>query len=164
MTIHETEMATVATQRIPRPRPSTWSIGMLVVAGAGLVALTMQVVTSGTEPAERTATASFSIEAAEQSRTLNGLATSSTAAPSTLSLDGVLDARALNEAEAAESFAAGRTGARLASEIAHVRALNEYAVAASSSSLQAIADARALNEAGLVTGPQICTLPTLDDC
>jgi hypothetical protein len=136
-------------------------------AGAGIVAvLTLQVGTSGIEPADKTAgTASFSLEAVEQSRALNEFATNSTVANTPLSLDGVLDTRALNAAEApAKSVGTTVTDARLAG-IAHARALNETEhVTVSASPLQAIADARSLNESGHVTGAQICTLPTIDGC
>jgi hypothetical protein len=97
MTINETGMTTIPTKRLWGFRLSSWTIGLLLLGAAGIVAALMVArVTSGTEPAVKTATASLSVDGVEQSRTLNVPATSPKAAITALRLDGILAARALN--------------------------------------------------------------------
>jgi hypothetical protein len=95
MASKESGMTTVAAPRIRNPGLTAW-IGMLVVAAAGFAAGSLlQTDTSGTATAEKTATASSSVEAAQQSRALNAPTTSKRSLP-TLNLDAVGDLRALN--------------------------------------------------------------------
>jgi hypothetical protein len=97
MTINETGMTTIPTKRLWGFWLSSWTIGLLLLSAAGIVAALMVArVTSGTEPAVKTATASLSVDGVEQSRTLNAPATSPKAAITPLRLDGILAARALN--------------------------------------------------------------------
>jgi hypothetical protein len=96
MASKESGLATVVAPRIWNPGLTAWAIGMLVVAAAGFVAGNLvQTDTSGTAVAEKTATASFSVEAVQESRALNPSTTSTRSLP-TLNLDAVRDTRALN--------------------------------------------------------------------
>jgi hypothetical protein len=144
MTTHQTEMATVATQRIPRN--NAWKIGMLL-AGAGIVAvLTFQVATSGTEPAGKTAgTASLSLEAVGQSRLLNESVGSS-------SIENLSPRARRNETAnrwlqglAAGTILPSDVTSRLQHQQPKVASIVLEARSASSSAYRGVLDARALN-------------------
>ena len=132
-------MSTVVTQPIPSRRLSTRTIVLGVLAAVGIAAgitLMVQSVKTGDEPASKAA-ASFSVEAVNHARALNVPASVATTA-SSFTLDGALDARALNEMEASiePSLKAIIDG----------RALNEVGFGTRRFSLDGISDARTLNQ------------------
>jgi hypothetical protein len=108
----ESGMVTVAAPGIRIPRVSAWTIGMLVVAAAGFVLGQLLTDTSETATVEKTATASFSVESAQQSRALNETTAAKEALP-TFNLDAVGDGRALNETLDVISIGRAADAARL---------------------------------------------------
>jgi hypothetical protein len=147
MTIHETEMGTVATQRIPRPRSNAWNIAMLLVAGAGVVTvLTLQIGTSGTEPAEKAAaTASFSLEAVEQSRVLNESVGSSSIENHSPRASRIEAASMWLQGLADGTILPSDVTSRLRHQQPKVARIVLEAWSASSSAYRGVLDARALN-------------------
>ena len=147
-------MSTVVTQTIPSRRLSTRTIVLGVLAAVGIAAgitLMVQSVETGDEPASKAA-ASFSVEAVNHARALNVPATEATTA-SSFTLDGVLDARDLNEVEAPINPSL--------KAIIDGRALNEVGSGTSRFNLDGVSHSRALNT---VTTPSICRSSTIDDC
>jgi len=136
----EVEMATIATQYEAGRRLSGWAIALLMVAaggiGAGTVAL-VQTMPSEGATAGRTAVVS-PVEGAAHARALNQpeVALPAFTSPS-FNLSGVRDLRTLNESEAPASPSV--------QGIIDARALNEVGATAGTLNLGAVADARALN-------------------
>jgi hypothetical protein len=150
-------VSTIATQRVPSRRLSTRTIGLAVLAAAGLAAgtaLMVQSLTSADETAGRAAT-SFSVEGANHSRALNVPASSAKTASTSFSLEAVLAARAVNEVEASidPSIKAIIDG----------RALNEVGSGTSRLNLEGIHDGRALNAPEQTAGSPSSFLEPIED-
>jgi hypothetical protein len=114
MASKESGMVTVAAPRIRIPRISAWTVGMLVVAAAGFVLGQLLEDSSETVAAAKTATASFSVDATQQSRALNETTVADATLP-TFKFDAVGDVRALNEPTDVISRARAADAARLQS-------------------------------------------------
>jgi hypothetical protein len=130
MTIEHSEMAAIATGKSYR-RLADWIIALVLVAVAAIAAAALLLQATG--PRDEVSTASFSAEAASQSRAMNEPVLVAEAASTPFNYSAVLASRALNEV--VDPFIAA---------IGHTRALNEVEATATLN-LTGIEDGRALN-------------------
>jgi hypothetical protein len=130
MTIEHSEMAAIATGKSYR-RLADWIIALVLVAVAAITAAAFLVRATG--PRDEASSASFSAEAASQSRAMNEPVLGAEAASTTFNYSAVVASRGLNEVVDPFITAVG-----------HTRALNEFE-ATPALSLTGIEEGRALN-------------------